>query len=545
MPHSIKGYMTRAAIYCRISRDTERDALGVERQRQVCLAYVKQNGWTVVFDGTVDTFTDNDISGAKDTGSRPAFARLTDAIKAGKVDAVVAYSQARIYRDTKKVLGFLETCKDAGVQKIGLVADAEINPGGSLFLATVIAAKDAEERRRISELVRLKKLELAERGLPSGSGRAFGYAKDGTTVVEAEAAMIRAAAKKVLNGETIASIRDEWRASGVPPVKSGVWGSKSVRNALVRPRYVGLRQHQGAVFGDAKWDAILDRETWEQVQVVLTNPARRNVPMSNRYPLKGLLVCGKCGNPMPAMPRGHTRMYGCRKSLGNGRCGQVQVTAERIEEFVIPILRTLANAQKIRDLLESESEANTEELRTLLTEKAKQENLLAGLEDKRAREEISAQGVARNSKFFRQQIDALAHRIAIIRGSSALGRLGPDLDLEAAWPKMSVDQRQQVMKMLVSHIKVNRQLKGGNRFDPKRVEFVWRSGALPQAVGFNDDGELDLDRFMTMWGSGTLARAVGRDPEEMDKVISDSAEALGRERVEEFLNQRRAPGNRL
>ena len=42
---------------------------------------------------------------------------------------------------------------------------------------------------------------------------------------------------------------------------------------------------------------------------------------------------------------------------------------------------------------------------------------------------------------------------------------------------MTVDEQQSVMRMLVSHIKVRRQLKGGNKFDPSRVPFVWVFGA--------------------------------------------------------------------
>ena len=105
----------RAVVYCRISRDREGLELGVERQRADCLRLVEAKGWDLVHDGDSDTFTDNDISGAKDYTERAAFGRMIRAIEAGKVDAVVAYTQARIYRDAAKFLEFCEILKSSGV----------------------------------------------------------------------------------------------------------------------------------------------------------------------------------------------------------------------------------------------------------------------------------------------------------------------------------------------------------------------------------------------------------------------------------------------
>ena len=60
-------------------------------------------------------------------------------------------------------------------------------------------------------------------------------------------------------------------------------------------------------------------------------------------------------------------------------------------------------------------------------------------------------------------------------------RLGPDL--ETAWPKMTVDERQAVMRILVTTVQVGRAMKrGGNKFDPTRITFGWRSGGLAEVI---------------------------------------------------------------
>jgi hypothetical protein len=422
---------------------------------------------------------------------------------------------------------FVSACDHGGVTQLVTVSGTvDLGSGDGMLVARVKGAVAAEEVRKTTARIRRKKLELAERGLPSGGGgRPFGYDFDAMTVMPVEAAMIRAAADKVLHGATLLSIRNEWRHSGVPPVGGGTWATKSVRNTLIRPRYAGLREHRGVVLGEAQWPAIVDRVVWEQVQAILTNPTRRKAPTNAKYPLKGLLVCGECGHPMPAMPRGQVRMYGCRKSLGGTRCGHVQVTADRIEDYVIPLLKQLADTPKVRDLLEAENTATADELRALLLEKGRQEALLIKLEDAFGDGTLSKEAFSRQRRRIEARIEPLEQQINTIRGNSALGRLGPELN--DAWPRMTVDEQQSVMRMLVSHINVSRQLKAGNKFDPERVSFVWRSGALAQAVGLGDNGELDLARLDDVWRTDAVKRILKQNTDVFPDVLVASAEATG------------------
>lgn len=468
--------MTRAAIYARISRDKVGEALGVARQEADCRKLCADRGWEVI----EPPYIDNDVSAYDPSKTRAHYERLLRDIAAGRVDAVAVWDLDRLHRRPMELEEFTLACERAGVTQLATVTSiVDMGTGDGMLVARIKGAVAAEEVRKTTARIRRKKLELAERGLPSGGGRAFGYARDGMTIVEPEAAMIREAANKVLDGATLASIRDRWQASGIPPVGGGVWSTKSVRNTLIRPRYCGDREHNKVVIGFAAWPAILQRDTWESVNAILSNPERRNAPTNARYPLKGLLECGECGNTMPAMPRGHTRMYGCRKSLGGTRCGHVQVTADPVEEYVLPRLRKLASNPKVRELLESENEASANEVRALVAERAKHAVNLRRIEDDYGDGKINAATHGRQCKRIQSRIDPLEMRIATIRANTMLGRLGPNLDL--AWPQMTVDEQQQVLKLLVSAIKVRRAT-AGNRFDPRRVSFIWRSEAVLRAA---------------------------------------------------------------
>lgn len=81
----------RAAVYVMISKDREGRSLGIARQEADARELAGRHGWDVV-----EVFSDNDTSAA---AYRPAFERLLEDIEGGRIDAVVAYSSSRLYRD--------------------------------------------------------------------------------------------------------------------------------------------------------------------------------------------------------------------------------------------------------------------------------------------------------------------------------------------------------------------------------------------------------------------------------------------------------------
>ena len=85
---------TNVAVYCRISKDPNRLEVGVNRQRQDCLALAKDL-WPK---GQVRFYIDNDVSAADPTVARPQWLAMLDALRCGEIDEVVAYDQSRLTR---------------------------------------------------------------------------------------------------------------------------------------------------------------------------------------------------------------------------------------------------------------------------------------------------------------------------------------------------------------------------------------------------------------------------------------------------------------
>ena len=98
-----------AALYTRVSQDSTGERLAVARQLDDCTLLAERLGWTVV-----DHFSDNDIS-AYDGSARPEFERMLDAIKRGKINAIICWQPDRLYRSMKD-LERLVDATDRGIE---------------------------------------------------------------------------------------------------------------------------------------------------------------------------------------------------------------------------------------------------------------------------------------------------------------------------------------------------------------------------------------------------------------------------------------------
>ena len=105
------GIMTRAALYCRISR-ADADVPKVENQERQLRALAAQHGYEVVV-----VFTDDGISAYKVEVERPDFARLWEFIAADGCDVVMAMADDRLSRGGGlEALKFGAHCAEYGVK---------------------------------------------------------------------------------------------------------------------------------------------------------------------------------------------------------------------------------------------------------------------------------------------------------------------------------------------------------------------------------------------------------------------------------------------
>jgi DNA invertase Pin-like site-specific DNA recombinase len=529
----------RAAVYTRISSDRDDTQLGVERQEKDCRDLCKRRGWTVA-----GVYTDNDISAADKRKVRPAYQRLLADIRSGKLDAVVVWDEDRLHRRLVELLGFVEACEAAGLTTLASVGgDTNLSDDNALFILKMKGLVAESEIAKMRKRARGQRRQKAERGEFHGGTRAFGYEPDGMTIRESEAAEIRRGAQYLLDGGNVNALRRLWMEKGLETVNgtrtadgsAPNWSRATVHQIMTSPRIAGLRQHKGAVLGEAQWPAIIDRDTWEAVRAVVKGSRPRGYRTELPNPLRGILTCSECGQLLSRTSRanratgGRNHYYSCRTDVGG--CGKVSILAKNLDGYILSILVSLAESDVTKNLIKAEHEADEAELRALLTEKAAEEDKLRKLDDlylasqvDEDAPQVDPQAFTRQRKAIKQRLDAKEQRIAALRGTSAIENIGSGL--AASWDSLTADQHRAVFGAMVSEIKIHpRNRQGANAFDPRRVRFVWRSGALARAVGFNENGELDVERLMDVWNSGALPKAIGMAPPlEWKRAVRDEAE---------------------
>jgi len=494
---------TRAALYCRISSEREGNRLGVKDQERRCRRFCQDQGWTV---GPV--FVDNDVSAADPKKARPEYEHLMQAVRRGEFDAVVVVALDRLYRQPIELEQFVLDCKAVGMGTVGMVTGgvADLSDPDAVMLLRIKGSMAAAEVDKIRIRCRAKKEALATDGQFSGGTRPFGYEKDGVTVRESEAALIRSAAARVLSGGSVYAIREDWRASGIPTVRGGRWETVTITKLLQSARLAGLRTYHGAIVLDADgsekqaaWPAILDRDIWEQVRAILSDPSRRRPPARHQYPLRGVLRCAECGSMLVSLPAkdktGVSRNnYGCRKESGG--CGHVRVAGRAVEAYVFGIIRPLADSPTARDIIRMAEAGDTEAVRQIVQENATDERKLSELSDMLADGDLDRSAYVKQSKRLHDRIEARHSQLAGIQGQSALDRLGGHV--AERWDEMSADDKRSIVTTFAPIIKVRPATRYGNTFDTRRLWWGWRYSALAKAAeGIEPtDEELEANRAL-------------------------------------------------
>jgi DNA invertase Pin-like site-specific DNA recombinase len=470
------------AAYVRISSDRERDELGVTRQRKACRTIAAERGWPEPV-----IFTDNDLSAADPNVQRPGFLALVDTVRAGEVDAVIAWDMDRLFRQPMELEHFLALADEVGLRHL-VTAHDRIDPalGDGLLVARIKAAVAADEIKKLKDRLALKRDELAERGEWGGGAPPYGRGP-GMVIREDEAAVIRETASRAVAGESFRSIAVDLSNRGLGPRKGGRWpGGANLAQCVVRPHVAALRQHRGKIIGDASWPAILDRETWQRLVDLRADPSRR---ASSGAPARMLLTggvarCAKCNTPMRAAPSAKgVRRYACRaeRDFGGG-CGGVTRVAQPVDDYVTEAVLTRLEQSDLGSLVQNVDLTALQEQIAIVDEK------LAALAARWAADELTEPEWSAARATLTPRKAKLERELAVARRTSAAAALaGPSARRRwAEWDACDDDdevernrkldaKRAVIAELLPDGIALNGVGRGRWRdpFDPKSITLGW------------------------------------------------------------------------
>lgn len=455
-----------AAVYCRISKDTEGEALAVARQEADCRALADRLGYRV---GHV--FIDNDLGAStRSRKLRPAYADMLDRTKNGEFAAVLAYSNSRLTRRPLELEGLITLHETTGVL-IATCASGQddLSTADGRMVARIKGSVDAAESERTGERVKRKHQELAQAGRPGGGPRPFGWQRDRVTVDPREATLIREAAEQVLSGASLRSIARGWNASNVSTPKGNDWTHKALRDMLRSPRLAGLRTLRGEQVYDASgdpvrgtWEPVLDTDTHERL-VALMSSTRAPVavrPGARVYLLTGLARCGVCSNALHGNKVRDRFYYACSTRADHALSVSGPGLDSLIEDLV---LARLADVRLEAPAQDFHGEADLADVRERITETR----------------QAYEQRVIKGSLYFPtiQALQAQEEALDVERQAWLAHTSGPTLSTvdRDTWEDMDTDQRRAVIDRLleVVLIRPSRQ-RLGPRFDHERVEVLWR-----------------------------------------------------------------------
>lgn len=357
----------RVAAYARVSAEMEMKLHSLEAQEDYYHDYIAMHpDWVLV-----EIYSDYGISGT--TIQRPAFQRMLEDCRSGKIDLVVTKSVTRFARNTVILLQTIRELKALGIDCYFEKEDMHsISPDGEL-LVTLLAMYAEEEARSASENQLWRVGKRFEQGKP-WVGNMLGYRlkDEKLIVIPEEAVIVRQIYADYLSGMGVTAIAKKLYMSDLITPSIKTWTYTAVWKILRNETYVGnmllqktyrpdFRTKIGKInrgevrqyYVEGSHEAIIDRQTFDKVQSEIE---RRKSIWLNHKPsdgksenfFTGMVVCGICGYHYG---RKHQRcqsylsyLWLCNKY---NRQGKAACPSQKIPESIL--------IEKTKEVLEADS----------------------------------------------------------------------------------------------------------------------------------------------------------------------------------------------
>jgi site-specific DNA recombinase len=372
-----------AVIYLRVSSAGQLtghnpEGYSIEGQRMACERYAASLGARVVREyiepGRTGTNT-----------SRKALQQLLAELDEVRPTYVVFYDLSRVARDEPDAFWLLGQVRSHGAKLTSTREPVDDSPQGLLLFA-IMAGVNAFRSRDDGEKVKVGLERKHADGGSHGPAR-IGYLNVRETIDSGRevasiatdhdrVGYIRLAFDLAATGAhtltTITEVLKEagLRTRGTPKRPSAPLSRSMVHRVLRDDYYVGVVTRKG-VKRPGRHEAIIDRETFDQVQRVLdAHRASGDRSHKHTHYLTGSLFCGVCGKRL-GYGRHRSRSgeyyeyYSCLSRVAKtGRCDAPYVRLHEVERAIErkykTLLLTAAEQTAIREALRSHVEANAE-----------------------------------------------------------------------------------------------------------------------------------------------------------------------------------------
>jgi DNA invertase Pin-like site-specific DNA recombinase len=240
-------------------------------------------------------------------------------------DTITVWKLDRWGRSVADLLEVIDGLDRRGVRFRCLTQPIDTSSAFGRMQLTLLAAFAEFERSLIVERTLAGRQRRREEGLHPGGPPLYGFEADHVTVIESEAQLLREAAERVLAGEPVNRVVDDWNKRGLRTRSGSRWQVKTLRRILGNPWAV----------------PILGQDTYRELSRLFARPDRQRLGRPAEHLLSGILSCSRCGQPLYLVRTqqrdGSKRpAYTCRKAGSGGRfggCGSMTVSQTRADAW--------------------------------------------------------------------------------------------------------------------------------------------------------------------------------------------------------------------
>ena len=330
----------------------EKEYGSCEAQRDKILSYVKSQEDLEIY----KEYSDPGFSGS--SLERPALKALLGDISAGNVKAVLTYKIDRLTRSSKDFYSLIEFFEKHGVTYVSVTEHFDTSSPSGRLLRNIMLTFAQFEREMIADRVKNTMLQRAEKGLWNGGYMPFGYTKENgkLLVSKKDASIVREIFERFVLTGSLKQTTDLVMEEEIKNPKTGGQLTMSgVAHILRNPAYIG-RMVWGKKVYEGIHEPIVSKELFEHAQT-LTKEKIRKRRLYKDFFVRRLIKCSDCGSTMSPTftnkPKRRYYYYMCTKVTKEGKnaCGIKEVSAEKLEGFLIENLSRIADDRQYIDNL--------------------------------------------------------------------------------------------------------------------------------------------------------------------------------------------------
>jgi site-specific DNA recombinase len=275
----------RCAVYTRVSTEhgLEQEFNSLDNQREASEAYIKSQaheGWKLIR----THYDDGGYSGG--SVGRPALQKLLDDVRARRIDVIVVYKVDRLTRSLADFAKLVELFDSHQVSFVSVTQAFNTTTSMGRLTLNVVLSFAQFEREVTGERIRDKIAASKKKGIWMGGVVPLGYRVENRAlhVVEEHAAFVRDLFRRYLEIGSVVRLKAVLDDENVRlPMRSDGKGNATGAGLISRghlyrilsnPIYLGRLTHKGQVH-EGLHDPIIDQETWNRVQALLTEHAQR------------------------------------------------------------------------------------------------------------------------------------------------------------------------------------------------------------------------------------------------------------------------------